>query len=210
MTEPSTPQDPSPESTSATAPQSQAVADATTQALVENTENYIEAYHAVAEWIRFADAKAGAVLTLAGVLAGILVPTARHFVEQSTTEHLFPYWRPITASLFVLFLVLLTGSAASSLYCITPARRKGKHPALGHCDHFHPAAIAARYSIDQVDTFIHESDRIGVEGFRREVLASLLLDSHISNFKYSQVVRSIRLFSAAGLFALLYLLALNL
>ena len=180
------------------------------QALVENTENYIEAYHAVSEWIRFADAKAGAVLTVAGVLAGILVPTARRFVDEATDEHLFAYWQPITAMLFVLFIVLLTCAAGSALYCITPARRKGKHPALGHCDHFHPAAISARYSIDDVEAFIRDSDAVGVDGFRREVLAGLLLDSHISNFKYGHVVRSIRLFSAAGLFALLYLLALNL
>ena len=28
------------------------------------TENYIETYHAISEWIRFADAKAGVILTV--------------------------------------------------------------------------------------------------------------------------------------------------
>ena len=53
---------------------------------VQGTENYIETYHAISEWIRFADAKAAVVLTVGGAMAGFLVPTV-HKIIADTEEH---------------------------------------------------------------------------------------------------------------------------
>jgi len=47
------------------------------------TENLIAAYESVAEWIRFADAKAAAVLTVVGVLVGILIPNFNEVIIES-------------------------------------------------------------------------------------------------------------------------------
>jgi hypothetical protein len=41
------------------------------------TENLVATYDTVAEWIRFADAKAAVVLTVVGAIAGTLIPTLR-------------------------------------------------------------------------------------------------------------------------------------
>ena len=156
-------------------------------AQIEDTENYIEACHAVAEWIRFADAKAGVVLTVGGALAGLLIPTISPIINATPEEHLFPFWKPVVLSLFALFTLFLLLAGVAAFRCITPFRRRGRHPALEHCSHFHPAAVAASYRIDQVKDFLRDCDEGGVAQFRREVIAALLFDAHISNVKYYRV-----------------------
>ena len=177
-----------------------------TPAHIEDTENYIEAYHAVAEWIRFADAKAGVVLTIAGALAGLLIPTIEPILRNESEAHLFPMWKPVCLALFALFTFFLLLSGIAAFRCIRPFRNRGLHPSLDDCQHFHPAAIANAYKLDEVQKFVQDCDRAGVGGFRAEVIAALLFDSHISNVKYQRVTLSIQLFSASALFAFLYLL----
>lgn len=177
---------------------------------VEDTENFIEAYHAVAEWIRFADAKSGVVLTVSAALAGILIPTIRPIIDDTDGIHLIPMWKPVALAVFALFLFFLILSGIAAFRCINPFRLRGKHPALDRCSHFHPAAIADNYKIDQEGDFVRDVNQEGMAKFREEVLTALLIDSHISNAKYQRVSASIQWFTISVLFAFLYLLTIQL
>ena len=177
---------------------------------VEDTENFIEAYHAVAEWIRFADAKSGVVLTVSAALAGILIPTIRPVIDDPAGVHLIPMWKTVTLTFFTLFLFFLILSGIAAFRCINPFRLRGKHPALDRCSHFHPAAIADIYKIDQEQDFVRDCNKGGPTKFREEVLTALLIDSHISNAKYQRVSTSIQWFTVSVVFAFLYFLTIQL
>ena len=177
----------------------------------QHTQNYIEAYHAVAEWIRFADAKAAVILTVGGAMAGLLIPTIHTVVDQTATasEHWIPFWQPITVSLFSLYVAFFLLSGIYAFLCINPFRQKGRHPALDHCDHFHPAAIAAKYSSDDFELFLKNCRSNGQSDLLDEVLAATLFDSHISTLKYNYVKISLKLFATSVFFGFLYFLILQ-
>lgn len=168
-------------------------------------ENYIEIYHAISEWIRFADAKAAVILTVGGALAGFLIPSFSSVVK-SDVPHLIPYWNLIVTGLFVLYLVSFLWSAILAFLCINPIRERGKHPALDLCSHFHPAAIASKYSKDQIASFVENCNQLGPTGLRREIQAGILLDSHISNTKYRRVSQALRVFAVSSFFGFVYFL----
>lgn len=173
------------------------------------TANLIEGYHVIAEWIRFADAKAAVVLTVGGAVGGLVVPTLKGYLAEDPSRHPFPWWTTGVSALFAVWLFLLLLSGIWAFRCILPYRRKGEHPALGHCSHFHPAAIGAAYTIDEADRFKRDCVAIGEKGLRNEVAASLLIDSHISSAKYARVTTSIRLMAASSIVALVYLVAIQ-
>lgn len=173
-------------------------------------ENMIDIYQVIAEWIRFADAKAAVVLTVGGGLAGVLIPTLKEYLHNEKLIHPFEWWPKLVVGLYVAWLIVLLWSTAWSFRCILPFRRRGRHPALGRCSHFHPAAIHAAYKLDDVDQFIRDCHHVGTAGLKNEVAAGLLIDSHISAAKYHCVTMSIRLMGVSALFALLYLLAIQL
>ena len=92
------------------------------------------------------------------------------------------------------WLILALASSVYAFRCILPFRSsKGVHPALEHCPHFHPAAIASKYGSREFDKFIADYREAGIAGFQEQVLAGLLIDSHISAVKYAKVTSSIRL-----------------
>ncbi|MCG8651627.1 MAG: hypothetical protein MI861_17430, partial [Pirellulales bacterium] len=113
-------------------------------------ENLIESYQIIGEWIRFADAKAAAVLAINGAVAGVLVPSLHDYL-QIDQQHPAPWWSSFVSILFAIWLLTLLGSCWMAFRCILPFTRRGKHPAIGHADHFHPAAIAQQYSLHAVD-----------------------------------------------------------
>lgn len=170
------------------------------------TENLIATYDSVAEWIRFADAKAAVVLTVVGALAGLLIPTLKDYLKDPSEIDALKW--TVLAS-FTLWLVLTVFAAISAFRCIRPFRKNGEHPALELCAHFHPAAISKKYELNQHAQFVQGYLDAGVSGFQREVLAGLLIDSHISAAKYGRVSRAIQLLGWSGLFALLYLLCMQ-
>lgn len=177
----------------------------------QHTQNYIEAYHATAEWIRFADAKAAVILTVGGAMGGLLIPTVQKIVTNSDeTVHLFPYWQAVTVSLFILYILFLLVSGVYAFLCINPLRKKGKHPALEYCDHFHPAAISARYGNDEIQEFTQNCQKMGHDGLLDEVQAALLFDAHISTSKYDKVKNSLRTFAISVFFGFAYYLVLQL
>ena len=171
------------------------------------TENFLAIYQITADWIRFADAKATVVLTVSGALASLLIPSLHDFLSRES--HIQPWWPQLTLVFFCGWLLFMGLSGIWAFLCIQPVRRKGKHPALDHCSHFHGAAIANHYKPNEVDRFIAESNRMGMDGLRKEVQAGILIDAHISNTKYNRVARSIRLLAISAVFALLYALAIQ-
>lgn len=173
------------------------------------TENFIESYQITAEWIRFADAKATVVLTVCGALASMLIPTIKPFLNRPELDHPWPWWPAVGVGLFGAWLLFTVCSAIWAFLCVQPFRRKGVHPALGKCSHFHAAAIAAAYSIDETDKYIRDCEELGMDGLKKEVIAGLLIDAHISDRKYSRVSRAIRLLAISALFGLLYTLVIQ-
>tara|TARA_R110002072_G_scaffold299403_3_gene474864 strand:+ start:7017 stop:7571 length:555 start_codon:yes stop_codon:yes gene_type:complete len=171
----------------------------------ERTENYLEAYSAIGEWIRFADAKAAVVLTVVGALASVLIPTLTTLVDKPDAVGL--YYAALGC--FAIWALLMLLSGAFAVWCVLPLRRKGKHPALNHCQHFHPAAISVAYKDDEVERFINDCQTSGVAGFERQVLAGLLIDSHISSAKYGRVARSIRMLTLGAPFGFAYLVLIQ-
>jgi hypothetical protein len=172
------------------------------------TENFIDTYQIIAEWIRFADAKAAAVLTVDGALVGLLGPTLKSWL-QAEHPHLPGFWPHLVVGLFCAWLGLLALSGIWAFRCILPFSRKGKHPSLGYCTHFHPAAVCTKYSLDDLDRFAADCDAIGMQGLKREVQAAVLIDSHISGTKYRRVTTSIRLIAWSSIFGFLYLAAIQ-
>ena len=173
----------------------------------QSTENFIETYHAISEWIRFADAKAAVILTVGGALAGFLIPTIQKVIASDIgTVHLIPYWKEVSVGLFGVYIFFFLVSGVYAFLCINPLRSKGKHPSLDYCDHFHPAAISAKYGIDEVQRFVNDCKSMGAIAMKREVQAAVLLDSHISRAKYSRVKRSLMFFAISVFFGFVYFL----
>lgn len=172
------------------------------------TANLIEGYHVIAEWIRFADAKAAVILTVGGAIAGLVIPTLKGYLAEKAI-HPTSWWTTMVIALFSAWLVLTLLSGIWAFRCISPYRRKGVHPALGKSAHFHPAAICVSFSLDETDKFLNECERLGDDGLRKEVAACLLIDSHISGAKYAYVGRSIQLMGLSAFAALAYLIAIQ-
>ncbi len=185
---------------------------ATDQSVTKNleTENLIETYQIIAEWIRFADAKAAVVLTAAGALASLLIPTFKPFLERDPGELPFAWWRFIVIGLFFGWLLVTGGSCFWAFMCINPTTNKGKHPAIGRCNHFHPAAISAKYSLADHGKFVSDYEKLGSSGLMQEVLQGLLVDSHISSTKYFRVSRAIRMLAVSAILGIFYSLAIQL
>ena len=171
----------------------------------QGTENFIETYHAISEWIRFADAKAAVVLTVGGAMAGFLVPTLQNIIVDKG-EHLFPEWRLVCFILFGFYIVFFLLSGLFAFWCINPLTKRGKHPSLDHCKHFHPAAISVAYANGEVEKFVEDCERIGSVALMKEVQAAIYLDSHISSAKYGRVKRAIFHFAISVAFGFVYFL----
>jgi hypothetical protein len=176
----------------------------------QEVENYLETYSAIGEWIRFADAKSVAVLTVIAALSGLLIPTLKTYLDAKPNEgHPTSWWSILIVILFVIWLALQAVSGLYAFACITPFRRRGRHPAIDHARHFHPAGISHHYTLDEHERFVTEFIQVGPHGFKREVMIAILIDAHVSNKKYAYVSRSIRLLGVSTIFALLYFLAIQ-
>ena len=168
-------------------------------------ENLIETYQIIGEWIRFADAKAAAVLAVNGALCGVLVPTIHEYIRAEQT-HPTAWWTSLVSTTFLLWLISMIWSCVLAFRCILPFRYQGKHPSIGRANHFHPAAISAHYTIEQSEQFANEMERIGMSGLKREIAICMMLDSHVSNSKYGFISGSIRMLALSAILGLMYLI----
>jgi hypothetical protein len=171
-------------------------------------ENLTESYKVIADWIRFADAKAGVTLTVNGILLGLLVPTLKTYLGERT-PHPTEWWTPAVVVLFITWLMLLVLSAVSAFLCILPIRGTARQFALRHTQHFQPAAVAQSFGLTEVDRFVKDCERVGMEGLKREIMVAILVDSHLSRSKYGHVTRAIWLLGANIVFGFFYLLAIQ-
>jgi hypothetical protein len=176
---------------------------------VLKVEVAMENYKTIAEWIRFADAKAAATLTVNGVLLGLLIPTLKTYLADKATTHPTPWWEAAVVVLFLGWLGLLALSAIHAFLCILPFRGIGRQLALDHATHFHPAAISQKYKIDDLQGFLSDCEAIGMDGLKCEVLSAILLDSHLSSAKYGYVARSIWCLAGSVILGFFYLLAIQ-
>lgn len=183
-----------------------ATAESSKQELPD-TESLILTYQSISEWIRFADAKAAVVLTVNGALAGLLIPTLRPYLNAES--HPTAWWSVLVTVLFAAWMLFLGIASIWAFRCILPFTQGGRHPALEECKHFHPAAVAQEYQIGQSDTFEQNFGALGVKGFKHEVIAGILIDSHVSRAKYIRVTRSIKLLALGAIFGLMYLVAIQ-
>ncbi|MGE3804756.1 MAG: hypothetical protein AB7K24_08805 [Gemmataceae bacterium] len=172
--------------------------------------NFIETYQIIAEWIRFADAKAAATLTVNGVLLGLLIPTLRPYLVDKSIEHPTAWWPALTVILFLIWMLLLVLSAINSFLCILPFRGPMRRLTLDQASHFHPAAVSHCYKLEEPERFVKDCEQAGPVGLEREVLTAILVDSHLSSAKYGYVTRSIVLLACSVGFGFLYLLAIQL
>jgi hypothetical protein len=171
---------------------------------IAETANLIEVYHANAEWIRFADAKAAVALTANGALGSVFIQALRPFVDGLGTEGGLPAWIAAAAlCCFAAWLVCAGLSATWAFDCIHPFRAPKRE--LDACRHFHPEGIVRHYGPSDLQRFRTDIDQAGVEGFREQVLACLLMDAGVSSRKYARVARSIRFFMLSALFGFAYL-----
>ena len=167
-----------------------------------STEDLLSTHDMVGEWIRFADAKAAVVLTVAGAVASMLIPTFEPDIKTTAAAGVVHYW--ITTGLFIGWAACLGTACFWAFRCIDPFMDRGRHPSIGKCGHYHPAAISQKYTRDQTDEFVGNFNKIGESGFRDEVLVGLLIDSHISSRKYNRVTKSIRLLGLSVVCGLIY------
>ncbi len=188
-------------------PEIEARAPSQTQAILE-AENLIDTYQIIGEWIRFADAKAAVTLTVNGVLLGLLIPTLKAYLGDKTAAHATG-WTVVVVALFLGWLVFLVLSAVNSFLCIMPLRGTSRQMALAQATHFHPAAVAHKYPIAELERFLADCEKIGTAGLKREILAAILIDSHLSDDKYRYVTRCIWCVAVSVVFASFYLLAIQ-
>lgn len=173
-------------------------------------ENFIDTYQIQAEWIRFADAKAGAVLTAIAALMGLLIPTFQPWLaELQESGTLMQPLALVTVSIFVVWLICAAISGVFAFRCIAPFRQKGSHPAETTCQHFHSVGISKAYGIKESERFVTDAEKLGTSGFKKQVLAGILFDAHISSAKYGRVLRAIRFLGLSAIFAVVYLLILQ-
>jgi hypothetical protein len=178
---------------------------------VENaleSENYAETYRIIAEWIRFADAKAGVTLTVNGILLGLLLPQLKTYLDTKAA-HPTAWWTSMVVVLFLGWLLPLALSAVCAFLCILPIRGSGRGLALKHTQHFHPVAVTQSYRLTDVERFVQDYERLGTDGLRREIITAILIDSHLSDSKYGHVKRAIWLLGISFAFAFLYLVAIQ-
>lgn len=176
---------------------------------VLEADTFLETYKVIADWIRFADTKAAATLTVNGVLLGLLIPTLRAYLTEKDVTHPAPWWPAGVVALFMCWLLLLVVSAVNSFLCILPLRGLSRQLAMTHTIHFHPAAISQQFPVTEVDRFAAECQKIGINGFKREIQAAILIDAHLSGAKYRYVTRSIWCLAFSVAFGFLYLLAIQ-
>ncbi len=135
----------------------------------QEIENYLETYNAIGEWIRFADTKAAAVLTVIAALSGLLIPTLKSYLDaRANASQSANWWTVLVVILFALWLGFQVASGLSAFICITPFRRRGRHPIIEHSRHFHPAGIAHHYRLEEYDRFVTEFDQVGPHKFKRK------------------------------------------
>jgi len=139
----------------------------------------------VNEWIRFADAKATAVLAASGVLGGLLVRSIPNVVEFKI--------HPARATLLSIAILCVGASALITLRTFAPRLRTGEARSLIYFDH-----VARRYANDRpafVDSY--SSLTSSQERLTRELAEQIWANSHVARRKFRRVSFAVRFLGLA-------------
>jgi hypothetical protein len=137
------------------------------------------------EWIRFADAKAGAVLAASGVLGAFLVndvPRLEDFKVHTTR-----------AALLAVAIICIGLSSLLSLQILAPRLRTGEARSLIYFDH-----VARRYASDRngfADNYLSLT-KIDTD-LTRQIADQVWATSIVARRKFRRVSYAIRLLGAA-------------
>jgi hypothetical protein len=157
----------------------------------------LEQYKIIADWIRFADAKAAVLLGVQGVLVGLFVPISTTYYQRFVSGELASKpWASLVLGCDALWFGLFLISTVLALLCIVPHGSRGRHKAFGRCNHFHPAAIALCYNEAGEESFVRDYLDLGPERLKKEILLGIFIDAFICSNKYRFVVLSTKLFAA--------------
>jgi hypothetical protein len=140
----------------------------------------------VNEIVRYADAKAGLILTLNGVLVGLVA--VRLQSAGLFTDH------PVSAAALVIAVALLTVSVVFDIPAVMPRLfAPGQQTSLLHFDHV-AVAYAGRVS-DYIDDFV--SLTRDPEQLQREIAAQVWVNSIVARRKHRCVQWGLRFLGAA-------------
>ena len=142
---------------------------------IVSTDDAWKSLEITGEWSRFADAKAGALVAAAGLLAGLMIqeaPTLRAFGRE-----------PVRAGLLAVALVSLVVTAALCLHALLPRTGIGAPRSLIHFE-----AVAGRYTDDQA-SFVDAHLRLVAdpERLRRQIAEQIWANSVVAHRKYRNI-----------------------
>jgi hypothetical protein len=153
---------------------------------VQTAETLWRVYAATNEWIRFADAKAGAILTAEGVLAGAAV-TALQGNKPFLESHI------LILLLFGAALLCLLASAGFCLSCIFPSLNFGKAESLLYFAH-----IAEQFPQDH--TAYTEQAKIVLQNPQEElnqIGQQVWANAKVATHKNQKIINALRFLLAA-------------
>ena len=153
----------------------------------------ITACEQIADWTRFAGAKAALALTVDGIFAAFLVPAISRLTPGTRDAAALA-----ASALFVAWASFVALSCTEAFRCLLPKALNAAQTAVGRCAHFHPAAIATQYPPGRHEQSVRDFGRRAAEGFRNQVLIAMMIAAHISKSRYRQVIASIKLLTATA------------
>jgi hypothetical protein len=155
---------------------------------LSNTEGAWKALQQVNEWIRFADAKAGAILAGSAALGGVVLHALPQWSKHG--EHPWQFW------LLIASLVAVTLAILFALRVLAPALRAGEPRSLVYFDHIarkHPSVsnyvTALRRLLDNEDDLV---DQLGHQ---------IWANSRVARHKFVAVGRAVRFLGLALILA---------
>jgi hypothetical protein len=140
----------------------------------------------VNEIVRYADAKAGLILTLNGVLVGLVA------VRLQSARFLADH--PVSGAALVIAVALLAISVGFDIAAVMPRLvEPGQRPSLLHFDHV-AVAYAGRVG-DYIDDFVTLAQ--DPEQLQREIAAQVWANTMVARRKYRCVQWGLRFLGAA-------------
>ncbi|BCJ62786.1 Pycsar system effector family protein [Micromonospora endophytica] len=149
------------------------------------------------EMVRYADAKAGLVLTLNGLLIGLIAVRVQ--------SEGFLHTHPLPAAALILAVSFLALSVGFDLAAVMPrlVRTNGRHPSLLHFEH-----VGGRFArhqdeyVEELTAVLRDTDRLD-----RELGAQVWANSVVARRKYACVRWSLRFLAGALVATLLAAMA---
>lgn len=150
----------------------------------QTVETAWRTYEIINEWIKFSDAKAGAILAADGVIASVVFALLQSSFQVSSANLL-------TIIIIVLGIICVCFSVYFSLLCLNPTLKVGEPKSLIFFDHIaQKYQIPADYKKDFLETFNDTDTAI------TQITEQIWANSKVAKKKYFAVTWSTRFFGA--------------